>query len=307
MKIHMHAIFPHYLRHLEPVFWALPPELRGDQLDPVRPHYYRLPPEDVIMVASGHELDGQAPQRFIYVEHGAGQTYDVADDLAYYYSGAKHPENVVGYICPSLAVANRWDRPAVAVGCPALDKHQGAIRPKARAAAITFHWDAHRVCDEARSARPHYEDDLPMIVQWLRQHDYRVIGHAHPRDRDAESIWNNLGVEFQPDPDVVLRTCQVLVADNTSLLYEACKLDIVTHVLNAPWYRREVHHGLRFWDTIPGRMVDDAYELVSVRPDHYDNGDQYARRLAAERAYAWLPPQDKAANRAAQWIVDLVA
>jgi hypothetical protein len=309
MKIHRMAFWPHYDRHIDPIWWKLPGDLRGDYLDGARQNLRKLPSEDVVLIAGAIDIQADT-LRQIYIEHGAGQRYvDCKQSAMAYYSGGQHPGNVIGYICPNELVAQRWaPRPTFVAGCPPLESHWAAgINHVSyrRVAAITFHWDGADVCPEAGSALRFYEDDLTAIVSWLRDFNLEVVGHAHPRDTILPGLWKHLGIPFEPDPDMILRRCGVLIADNTSLLYEAAALGMQTLVLNCPLYRREVHHGLRFWDTVPGPMFDDAWDLMArAKPGHHDGYDM-GRSTAAHLVYG--PLGRNGSGGAAEWIVELVS
>jgi hypothetical protein len=294
------------------VFQALPEVLQGEVMTGARgvhPRVERFARDDVFLVAAAGSIAACKDRRVIYVEHGAGQSY-VGGRHAASYPGGDHPANVIGYVCPSEQVALSWrGRPAVAVGCPALDPLATAGRGEA--VVFTFHWDAPLVCPEARSARSHYLDHLHEMVTWARETGRSrgdVIGTWHPRDRMAAGIWRSLRVPAEPDPDRVLRQAALVIADNTSLTYEAAALGIPTIALNAPWYRRDVDHGLRFWSHVPGLQVDDAYELIARPALEWitDERTPLLGKRAARRAYA-LPPNSGGAAIAAGFITDLIS
>ena len=308
MKVHAITAprLPQFWRHLRPIFEALPDDLRGERFEvpfPVR----RIPEEDVFLVAAYGNVINAGGRRVIYVEHGAGQSYKgTKRRISQSYPGGPHEENVIGYISPNQIVADSWGRPAVAAGCPALDR----VGPQRGGhVVVTFHWDAPTVCPEARSARPHYIDHLHHLQGWLQTAQYHrpMIGHAHPRDRWAKGIWEKLGVPFEPDPDEALRRASLVIADNTSFAYEATNLDISNISLNAPWYRRDVEHGLRFWSHPPGIMVDDIWDLMSRDVDEYLYGDENMalRKAAAKRAYSHKP-KTGGTKAAVEFIVGLV-
>jgi hypothetical protein len=304
------AFWPHYMRHIEPIWWKIPDDLRGDVLDAARQNLKRLPADDVVLIAGGIDIQPDTVRQ-IYIEHGAGQTYiGLKPSAQAYYSGGPHPDNVIGYVCPNQLVADRWaPKPTIVAGCPPLEPHwaRGIQDVAYRAvAAITFHWDAARVMvPEAGSALSDYEDDLPMIVSWLRDRGLHVVGHHHPRDSYLPLVWKLLGVDVEHDCDAVLSRASILIADNTSLLYEAAHLGLQTMVLNSPKYRRNVHHGLRFWDTVPGPMFNDAFDLISnAKPRDDDHMDQ-VRRIAADHVYGNLGRNGS--QEAARWIVNLVS
>lgn len=309
VRVHAASSQPHYWRHIRPIWEALPIEMRGEIFDGKHARIARIGRDDVFLIAGMADLHLCAERRVIYVEHGAGQTYSrIKDRWSAYYPGGHHSENVIGYICPNEVVAQSWaPRPSVVVGCPALDRIEGGL---GSAVVFTFHWDAWQVAPEARSAREHYLEHLHMMKVWAEDTSPGVmspLGHAHPRDKWAEGIWESIGVPFEPDPDVALRKASLVVADNTSFAYEAALLGIPNVALNAPWYRRDVHHGLRFWDHPPGLMVDDGYELISTSVEWWMGSvaNAMARQAAAQRAYG-APHRGGGAKLASEFIIGLV-
>jgi len=306
MRVHMGATHPHYRRHVEAVWKHLPDDVRGNIVTkPLR----GAPKEDVLMVGSRSDIDlagsslGPKARRVIYVEHGAGQSYRGHPQSARHphYHGGRHPSNVIGYISPRRDVAESWTQPGFAAGCPALDGFQREPQP---VAAITFHWDAHMVCSEARTARPHYIERFEDIARWAFDAGYELVAHRHPKDRRAERIWRNLNIRFEPDYENILKHASVLIADNTSLMYEAALLDIPVIALNAPWYRKDVEHGLRFWSHVPGVQVDEADELLGLDVSNYVVEDPSAetRRSAAQYCYG----TNVGGIAAADWVTDLL-
>jgi hypothetical protein len=308
VKVHALASLPHYLRHVQAIHRHLPDDIRGrvySGASAIRPRVE--PKDDIFMVGGFYDIDNVVDSRIIYVEHGAGQSYQGDPKMQRHpaYHGSTHDRRVIAYIAPNQRVADSWDRPAFAAGSPCLDALRGR-QPARTTVAITFHWDCHK-CPETRSARPHYIEHLGTIVTWLRDQDLHVIGHWHPRDQLGPKYWKNLGVEAIRDPDEVLARSRVLIADNTSLMYEAARLDRRILVLNAPWYRRDVHHGLRFWDHVPGQQFDDPYDLIGFDLDQYISFDPFARERARAAAYAYAGQADgREGERAARWVTQFV-
>lgn len=264
-----------------------------------------------MLVGGFYDIERVPNNPIVYVEHGAGQSYpgDDATNGHPAYHGSQHPENVIGYISPSERVAERWGRPAFAAGCPALDGHDPRRKIRFasdKVAAITFHWDPVLFpAPEARSAKPWYLDELHSMVGHLRSAGYEVIGHWHPRDPFGRQVWVNIGIEPVEDPDDVLRRAHLLVADNTSLLYEAAALGIPSIVLNAPWYRKDVEHGLRFWDHVPGHQIEDVSDFMHLMINAYTARESSYVVARSAAAYAYALPVGGAGEAAARWIEKL--
>lgn len=257
---------PHYMEHLEAIHKHLPDGMRGELLRTgfVVKH---LPPEDLVMVAGFSDIAHIPNNRCIFVEHGAGQRYTGLDAKRSVYYGGPYPDQVVAYLGPRQAVVDSVGLPGRQIGSPVCDPYD--LFGEDSVCAITWHWNARQVCPEADSALRHYIGWLPEIVQALRDQGWEVLGHRHPRLRSNVGMWRNVGVE-EVDVQTVRRRASLLIADNTSLAFEMAYLGRQNISLNAPWYRRDVEHGLRFWEFPPGVQADDPDELIDII-NHLEN------------------------------------
>lgn len=282
MRVDMYASRPHYASHMLPIWRALPRSMRGLMTGWNREDWWAKtdPPvvrslDVVTMIAGAVDMQSRAGfGPFVYVEHGAGQTYpgDERSMLDPSYSGGAGHDDVVLYVAPSDTVAERWRAryphvPVIVAGCPLLDPWHRGDRPfiaeRKPTVAITFHWDCALV-PETRSAFRHYEHELARCVELWRAQGFEIVGHGHPRVYDAlTTTWAALDVRQVP-LGWVYDHADVLVGDNTSALYEFASLGRDVVCMNAPWYRRDVEHGLRFWSHLPGLWVDDADRLIDV-------------------------------------------
>lgn len=323
MRVDAYASLAHYAEHLWPIWQALPAACRGrfysvgrdtdwwgEELprrwpDPTRP----------MLVAAYSDAVKVRPRPLVYVEHGAGQTYiDAADHPAY--SGGADLGDVVLFLCPSEAVAERWrarypGAGCAVVGCPKLDRWHRVTAPRQYddrvTVAVTFHWDCSLV-PETRSAWSHYDEALEQLVASAARRGWRVLGHGHPRlwGRIVRR-WRQLGVDHTPQFADVLDQADVLVADNTSAMWEFASTDRPLVVLDTPWYRRDVEHGLRFWTHADaGVRIGQGEHLVEAVAWALDDpGDLRQNRQRASRE-VYAHTDGLAAQRAADAIVKLL-
>lgn len=320
MIVDVFSSMPHYRDHLRPIAAAL-----AEQGVEVGPWYSTFGDADTvempnawpdmlrpIMVASAADALKVAGRPIIHVEHGAGQTYpgDPASSGNMSYAGGNDmPASVALFLTPHDRGARAWREKytgvaALAVGCPKLDpiSRRGAHLADRPVVAFTFHWDCQMI-PETRSAVADWDPYLHDIVAGLRGRGFVVVGTEHPRwVGKLAARWAELKVPFV-DAREVLEHADVVVADNTSLLYEAALLDVPSVVLNSSHYRKDVAHGLRFWDAVPGIQIDDpARTIDAVAAAWEDSGAlRQARAHAAREAYSY-PADGQAAHRAASII-----
>ena len=240
--------------------------------------------------------------RIVLAQHGAGQSYggDPRSTRNPAYPGGDDNDAVGLFLVPNEHAAARWrarypDAAVAVVGSPRLDTlpHR-QIDPTSPhpIVAVSFHWDA-RTSPEASSAFAWYRRILAPLAQ-----RYKVIGHGHPRRSDLARVYRTLGIEYVRDFDEVCRRADVYVCDNSSTLFEFASTGRPVVVLNAPWYRKDVYHGLRFWDAADvGVNVDDpAATLPAVECALADREEQRERR---ERALSIVYTYRRAAARRA--------
>ena len=228
------------------------------------------------------------------------------------YHGTAHPANVRWYIAPRHDVAESWaGRPAFAAGCPALDRLQRRRRVVAPVsgydgrkplAVITFHWNAARLCPEAGTAVSYYAPQMGDIIDHLRAQGFGVVGHWHPRAPTQRAFWRDLGVDVITDVDTVLVTCDLMVCDNSSVMYEAAALDVPVIALNCPQYRRNVDHGLRFWSHVPGWQIDTPADLLALDVGAYYREDWSIECRQRAVDYCYALPVGPAGRAAAEWL-----
>lgn len=332
MELSVYCSQRNYWRHLAPVVAEL--RARGHDVECwsqsgdaewgpplVIPHQlHRIRP--LLLVASyadGHRFTNRV---LIYLEHGAGQTYEVGSNrLRLGFAGGGGLEHVWLFLSPSERVADRW-RAAYphalveTVGSPALDRYHARTiaseqdplapgdRPSAPArpvVAFTCHW--YFGGDDLPEGMPALPRFLDAIGE-LDREEFELIATAHPRVATrAARWWAALGIPFLLDPDEILDRADLLVADNTSLMYEAAAAGIPVLALNAPEYRRDVEHGLRFWSHVPGLQCDEPEVLEGlIRAALRDEGSGLPALRARAVAYAYDVLDGQAATRAADAI-----
>lgn len=223
-------------------------------------------------------------RNFVFLEHGAGQSYegDRRQTRHPSYAGGIDREDVALFLVPNEYSAKRWRAayPAVRteiVGSPKLDDLPARGPGPRPTVAVSFHWDS-SIIPEIRSALGHYRAVLPALAE-----RFAVIGHGHPRAYELARVYRRLGIEYVPEFEEVCRRADVYACDNSSTLFEFAALDRPVVVLNAPWYRRNVEHGLRFWEarSIGVNVDEPAYLADGVA---YALEDDAIARRAREKA-----------------------
>ena len=318
-----------YQDHIAPVWWALPPEARGHfyvtgilaeegNTEAIPSWRIGVPPPAAglpVLVAGWTDESQLGRRPAIYLEHGAGQTYIEPHES---YSGSAGHDNVRLFLCPSETVADRWraryPRARVAVvGCPKLDVwHRRLVVDRTwkgvepRTVAITFHSDA-RHNSETLSSLPHYEPGLRAAVHDLQAGGWRVLGHGHPRIWARISrVWPDLGVECVRSFDDVLARASVLCVDNSSAGPEFASTGRPLVWMNAPWYRRDVDHGGRFWQWPRDQVtIDHADQLAEAVTRAAEDPPEAAESRAAMVDAVYAFRDGRAAERAAAAILGL--
>ncbi len=237
------ASHPHYADHIAPVAALLP---SGG---------------DVALVAGyGDVVNARRSgfRRIVLMQHGVGQSF--SNDHSHY-PGGRGNEAVGLFLTPNEHSADRWRRAypessVVTVGSPRAEALPARVPGGGPVVAIAFHFDLY-MTPETRSALAWYRDELHDLAG-----SFTMIGTGHPRRTDMEHVYAKAGIEYVPDFEEVCRRADVLAFDATSVGYEFAFTGRPVVVMNAPWYRTEAKHGLRFWDAAHvGPRVDTPSAL----------------------------------------------
>lgn len=269
-KIDFLSTAPHYFDHLYPVWEALPDDLKGTfyvddvpfkssdrirerGIDCVSISAEKLVRNPNPIVVAGLNPKLRSNPNLILLNHGAGQTYlNKGKHLHQSFSGGPDRDNILLFLNPNKRAyeADLQAYPLAShamIGCPKIDSFLKKPRPSndIPVVAISFHFDS-RVCEETRTSFPYYKD---AIAQLSREPGIKLLGHGHPRIiDDLIPFYEALGVEIVRDFEEVIERADLYVCDNSSTIFEFASTDRPVLLLNSPWYRKDVEHGLRFWE-----------------------------------------------------------
>jgi CDP-Glycerol:Poly(glycerophosphate) glycerophosphotransferase len=302
----------HYLDHLAPLVRAFPGSRVLVTTDSLQTYAhaelgleavhagkneYPMPP----MVVAGRRdaMRMEHPDRRVaMIEHGAGQTY-LDQPHHSNYAGGRGLDFLRLVLAPGPHSARAWrarypETPVVDLGgSPRLDKwYSGGVvdgcvdRPidAPFVVAVSFHWDC-RITTETRSTWRYWLRALRELSE-----THVMLGHAHPRAwPDLRAIYEQFGIPATPTFDDVLAQADLYACDNSSTLYEFAATDRPVICLNSPEYRREVEHGLRFWQHMPGIDISPDEPFGTAITAAHDEVFTARRRAALHEAYGGLP------------------
>lgn len=285
------ATEPQYLVHVLPAWLAV--ESRGTlwtSTDAAAEVVRRAHPGEDVRVLQGGELPrpvlvasyrdhGVARRRrapaVAYMEHGTGQSYAGDRRWAAHpaYAGGGGHEGVGLILAPNVPAALRWTARYPGVPVHVIGATRLLPPPEAGGApllVVSFHWQG--AIPELRGALQHYRPRLRLLAGALP-----MAGHAHPRfAKVARRVFQAAGIPFLDSLEEVAARATVYAVDNSSTLWEL-GLTRPVIALNAPWYRRDVDHGLRFWSHA-GLQADDPDVLTVEAGRLLDGGESPLER-----------------------------
>lgn len=242
----------------------------------------------------------------ILMEHGVGLSFNHPG----YGGGEGLRRRVSLFLAPNKNIYDKTHRtfpnaPQVIVGTPKMDTTI-CKRPEKKekpVIAISFHWNGKAVCPEAGNALNHYLPILPFLAA-----KYTIVGHGHPKIMERLiPMYKEWGItDIEPDFDKVLERCDIYINDASSTLYEFSCTGKPVIILNAPWFRRYVKYGIRFWDyTNIGIQVNEPEDLFTAIDKTIANPAKYysQRCKMVEELYPYL---GHSAERAAQAITKYI-
>jgi CDP-glycerol glycerophosphotransferase (TagB/SpsB family) len=172
---------------------------------------------------------------------------------------------------------------------------------------FVWHWPCVMV-PEAQTVWHWYEQDFDDVVQRFRAQGFQVFSHEHPKWRgEMNKRMLDHDVRVFPNDIDVFKMADVMIVDNSSLAFEFMLLDRSVVFMNAPWYRKDVEHGGRFWEWARGHpQVDSAEELMSLNLWDIVSplNNIHSIQETANQVYAHT--DGTSSQRAADWIVDLL-
>lgn len=265
---------PHYLSHLALIWWGLPSEVRGTFW---APGYVARQAErqgiiadtrhpdqtkaDIVVGAAWRDIRRVTKPKRVLIEHGAGQSYRGTGVRHPAYYGGEGRERLDLHLVPRPEMVETARE--VWIGNPRLDLLGTPQEPlthyKKFTVGCTWHWNC-GIAPEAGTAFYDFEHVLKRLPQVVD----KIVGTSHPR------LWPEAQAHYQlariPSTErwEDLLDVDMLITDNTSVMYEFAAHGKPVICCNAKHWRKHVEHGLRFWGLVPGPQVDDPEQLCET-------------------------------------------
>lgn len=284
----IHASQPHYAAHLAP----LAPYTSEDS--------------DAVLVASyrDHRVARASGRRIIVMEHGIGQSYRTSHPS---YPGGMDRGDAVLFLTPNGYSAELWKArypkvPVAVIGSPRMESLPRREPGPGPVVAFAFHWDCIIGGGWAGSA---WREHVAELLEISRR--YPVVGHGHPVAMNVLKPWyERADIPIVESWDDVLRGADLLIADNTSAMYEFASTGRPVVVLNSARWRTDAGPGLRFWEAagVGINVWPHGGLLAAVEQALEDPGDVRAdRETALDVVYTY---RDGAVSRALDAIGSVV-
>jgi len=327
------ATEPHYVEHLLPIYNNLPKKYQGNfYVTSEKARKYaedkgfkktkvanikNINKQNYLVMAS--LLTQYKNHNVILLNHGIGQSYfNSSGEIDRQYAGGKGRGHVKMFLHPNSVSSNKDKArypniPNEVVGSPRMDKYHSIKeilkeekqKNEKPIIALSFHHSAKSI-PETKSAFEHYTNLLRLLAKRVDQ--YKIIGHGHPKTISTLSKeYKKYGIPIVEDFEEVLNRADLYICDNSTTLYDFASMDMPVIVLNAPWYRRDIEHGIRFWQysNVGIQCEKDIEVIKNINKTLEDPVEiQKERRKIVNILYPYR--DGKCGERAAKAIVDLL-
>lgn len=257
----------------------------------------------------------------ILCEHGSGQTFNTLHSS---YAGGLGRGWLALCIVPGVVpynkqIVNYPGVPCVMTGCPKLDALADYVKPDKilqmsnLVVGISNHF-ADGICSEAGSSFLYFWNQVADLVR--SNPKTRFIGHYHPRIVGIEQEkWVELrkscpNLQLTPEFNFVAREADLYIIDQSSTAFEFAALDKPVIFLNSPHFRKDVNHGMRFWEYADMGVQCDitdslAEKMVEALLGEYNC--KYTERRKQVTKLVYSVPLGQAAVFTAKTLVDFVS
>lgn len=286
MMIAWTASQPYYRRHLLPILDGL--VAAGHEVVALGTDMLANVPVIVAGRIDAERVGRRQPRRLVLVEHGAGQRYWSPTRGGWLDGSGGPPDpNVTLFLAPSDRVAHQMaahvpnaDRRVI--GSPAVE-HLAQLRSVVPSAdrcrhVFTVHWQMTPI------GVPEAGSSFPWSLKVLdRMNPGRVLVHSHPRIQQRMRLQaHHRMLDWSDDWDHAAAHAALLVADNTSVMWEALTVGIPVVAITPPSWSDDAPHGFpRFGAdrvqlptiTIPvdtTAIIESAAEQPVFDPGVYD-------------------------------------
>lgn len=185
---------------------------------------------------------------FALIEHGAGQSYD--SKIPGWCRGSnKYMHRVKLFMatnkyCLEPFKKNNPEVKAKIIGCPKIDwVEKKPMTTDDPLIVFSWHWSCNSL-PETLGGFDYWKSEVVNVSK-----HFNVAIHGHPRlQGDTEPFCLQNNIRFIKDFNEVLATADIYAIDNSSTMFEFALTGRPIIVLNNPWFRRDVNHGMRFWE-----------------------------------------------------------